>query len=856
MAIRLAFIAFLAISQLNISPVFADASVQSEAPDFFRAADLWYRFEREIGPNEGTYCLLAEEYRPYGKPEEAADESEESPSLPSYGHPRGMKSPTVAQAVAKLNDESSEIRFIASVWLFEENRHWWMEQLEPSLRAQVETKIIDTLREQLEDEDRTVRHEAAAALYRLGTNKALRTLIAVIEDPQVEISTWSLECPIVNEGNASRGRNYFSHRATSYVFRMPGLKEWVLPYLKAMIGEVPLDQKDLDPSLERPDTFPTTNVEDEWKTKTKEELKKKLLGWFDYFREKEVNFVFEFQRDRHSIGSFFSFCVIDSLVDFMGNDASETLMIVLRDRSEKLRVMAAQLLGKRQDRRAVDSLIFALKDDDSIVRATAAGALGRIGEKRAAAAILPLMEDEDICVRAEAIFALCRLGDSAALKLAIEALESDEKDLRFAALRGLGQLPERRAIEAVARVVRTTTSQHVRETAIKILSKRQKELNLSEMLLVLNKGEFLASRYILESLKERNDLRSLLPLCSFVGRKKAERAYTEIKTILHLGKEKIRQPLLDALSGDDPAVRAGAVMALGAMREPRAVEPLIELAGSDDPVVRQRAIWALQELGDRRAVPPLIKELGREFAWSRIDAAIVLGRFGDPRAVEPLCQSLEESDPLLRRAAAVSLGRIGDERAIEPLIAALDDDDADVSIEAARSLAYKGDRRAATAVREKFQRDADPDPRLLPALFAAGWRPTSIEDVVRLLIVFRQPQLLAALTPRSTPHLVKSLKSEAKQVRYHAAKAMILSGDESTIPALVEMYHRNTMEELTQMYVCCGRKELSDSAWRWAVMSRGCLKDLYGMPVWGGGTMETRSRELYPPSYIPIPIDP
>ena len=68
--------------------------------------------------------------------------------------------------------------------------------------------------------------------------------------------------------------------------------------------------------------------------------------------------------------------------------------------------------------------------------------------------------------------------------------------------------------------------------------------------------------------------------------------------------------LIQQLRDEDRDVRLTAVMVLGMIRDPRAVEPLIAALGDKDWRVRAGAAKALRKIRDPRAVEPLIAALG------------------------------------------------------------------------------------------------------------------------------------------------------------------------------------------------------------------------------------------------------
>jgi len=92
---------------------------------------------------------------------------------------------------------------------------------------------------------------------------------------------------------------------------------------------------------------------------------------------------------------------------------------LMQDPSYKVRVQAALVLGKLNDRRAVPALMQALKDENESVRGVAATSLGRIGDRSAANALLQATNDSSEFVRAQAKKALELVAGSGGGNVAI-----------------------------------------------------------------------------------------------------------------------------------------------------------------------------------------------------------------------------------------------------------------------------------------------------------------------------------------------------------------------------------------------------------------------------------------------------
>lgn len=167
-------------------------------------------------------------------------------------------------------------------------------------------------------------------------------------------------------------------------------------------------------------------------------------------------------------------------------------------------------------------------------------------------------------------------------------------------------------------------------------------------------------------------------------------------------------PLIAALSHPDDDVRWKAAVALGEIRDPRAVGPLIRLLSDPDRFVKGRAALALGMIGEK-AVGPLITVLREGDGNQRWGAAIALGKIRDIRAVKPLVRALGDKYENVRAEAAASLAGIG-KPAIAPLIDFLKFADGTARAEVMNTL---GDLQATDAIEPLIQllEKADEDER-------------------------------------------------------------------------------------------------------------------------------------------------
>jgi len=194
-------------------------------------------------------------------------------------------------------------------------------------------------------------------------------------------------------------------------------------------------------------------------------------------------------------------------------------------------------------------------------------------------------------------------------------------------------------------------------------------------------------------------------------------------------------PAITELLGDDRvAIRRAAAQALGRIGSRTSVVPLSRAVADEDNIVQRYAAKALADLEDPRATIALIDALTAADAESpNYYFCVALGTIRDRRAVPALIIALGDENIGTRRAAATALGNIADVRAVEPLIAALEDEDAGVTIEAAAALGKLNDPRAIEPLVLVLVADHGSDFKLYRAA-AASLEATRHPDVVYILI--------------------------------------------------------------------------------------------------------------------------
>lgn len=165
--------------------------------------------------------------------------------------------------------------------------------------------------------------------------------------------------------------------------------------------------------------------------------------------------------------------------------------------------------------------------------------------------------------------------------------------------------------------------------------------------------------------------------------------------------EEVREALRVALDDEDADVRRTAMWSLGELGDLRVLDLLLverpgKRAGSLEPASTIANIGSV-------AVSPLIAALEDQTrpAYQRVNAALALGLIKDERAVEPLIAALRDDDENMRVAAISASGNLKNAKTVDPLLAALGDPTPAVRREAIGVLASIDDDRAFDAV-ERF----------------------------------------------------------------------------------------------------------------------------------------------------------
>jgi HEAT repeat protein len=226
------------------------------------------------------------------------------------------------------------------------------------------------------------------------------------------------------------------------------------------------------------------------------------------------------------------------------------------------------------------------------------------------------------------------------------------------------------------------------------------------------------------------------------------------------------EPLVAALKDADRDVRLSAAAALGAIKDPRAVAPLSVALKDPDDRVRYYAAEALGKIKDPRAIMPLLAIIQDPDSLQNSDngfvlecAATALGEIGTP-AIAPLIAILNNPNDLVQHRTTMALGKIGTP-AVAPLVAALKAPNGRVRASAAEAL---GNIK---------------DPRTVMPLIAA------LKDTNHDVQMNAAKALGEIQDPRAVPPLIAALKNPDSGVRGYAAWALVTINDPRMVAPLI-----------------------------------------------------------------------
>jgi len=311
----------------------------------------------------------------------------------------------------------------------------------------------------------------------------------------------------------------------------------------------------------------------------------------------------------------------------------------------------------------------------------------------------------------------------------LQQLKSSNPDLRIKAARSLGSAKQRRAVPSL----------------IKLLKDENPQVRLA----------------VIEALGAIGHYASAEPLAAALSTpsKKAQSETAE------------RESLAKALAGVGSA----------------AVKPLMQALSSEEKEARRWAAFALGAIKDPLAVDSLIPKLEDSRSEVRKAAAIALGGIGDSRALKPLIKALASRDLETRRAAAEALGSMGSEEGADALMRAVADPNEPVQLAAISALGKTGGLPAALCLRSAMSANRKTVSEAAEAaLKSMIFTPSSAEERAEFALVRGDFDAASREGPAAVPALIRALGFKDPQMRMKAAQFLALARSPDSIQPLLQ----------------------------------------------------------------------
>ena len=455
------------------------------------------------------------------------------------------------------------------------------------------------------------------------------------------------------------------------------------------------------------------------------------------------------------------------------------LMALLHDSEARVRRRAALAAGRVRLPDAVPGLSALLETDKDVeVRQMAAFALGLVGDASAATALTTALTDTDPTIQGRAAEALGLIGHKPAATAVgamvaahvnagvLNGINADDmgtpKTPQVEAVRlGVYALVRLGSYEALASAVIDGTGQaRSRWWPLAFALQRINDPRAAPALLALLTGDGQLTRAFaahgLGVLKEQRAASAFLAMADSATEPLAVRIQA-VRGLAQLGDARGGAVLMRLITAPqvNQNLQLEAIVALGQLRQPNAVELLIDLVSATWPSARAAALQALART-DPDTFISAISGLDPDVHWSvRAALATTLGELGKQRGEAPLTSLLRDGDQRVIPSVLDALAKVGATAAVPEIQARLKADDQVVRAAAARALATLKAPGVVAALTEALalaQRDG---------LYVA--RAATLDALVAVDPAAARPLLMAALADkdwavrlRAAEHLRKS----------------------------------------------------------------------------------------------------
>jgi len=168
----------------------------------------------------------------------------------------------------------------------------------------------------------------------------------------------------------------------------------------------------------------------------------------------------------------------------------------------------------------------------------------------------------------------------------------------------------------------------------------------------------------------------------------AREKWTLIRIFGKIGEPAV-MPLIDSLGSRDKEVTKLTIRILGDIKDSRSVKPLVAMLDRDDYNIRNDACESLGKIADTTVFGDVSLRMGDSVEVVRKSAAVALGRMKDERAIPYLVRGMSDPHFGVRMASANSLVEIGEPSVKSLLLENAEEPAMNLAIEALGKLKSK-----------------------------------------------------------------------------------------------------------------------------------------------------------------------
>lgn len=380
-----------------------------------------------------------------------------------------------------------------------------------------------------------------------------------------------------------------------------------------------------------------------------------------------------------------------------GKEAVPYLLQLLHDYDEEIRMFAASLLGDIKAPSSVEFLIEALDDPDENVQHAAAESLGKIKDTRAVKPLISCL-NRGFWVKYPAVIALGEIQDPSATLHLIELL--DDEMVRQAVIEALGKIGDPAAIPVLAKLL-SCNDPLLRNDIVAALVNIQHKVKTDTCLPSIKKA--LANEELIEHLLNSlrsSDIATKKNAVIALGWLKEKRALPTLLELLYdyeleeyvvgaivsIGEDTL-PALISALSNPDPKFQISVIRCLEWIGHIDGIKACLPLLSSDNSNVRYHALLAMSgalELEEiENGIIKLLNDIVPEIQQLLIE---ILGKSRSPRLVSKLISELDDDKHPKRILVVQILGRMKNPEVLDLLISLLDDENEELRAEVYKAI--------------------------------------------------------------------------------------------------------------------------------------------------------------------------